>query len=83
MIKRFNDIAIYRKTKGAYTGYEVVRITLSSLHPFDKEKDLYDRVEHYPSSAEWGTHGWTSQTLEAAQRKADKLIPSQYQTNQT
>jgi hypothetical protein len=38
MIKRFDDIAIYRKTKGAYTGYEVVRITLSSLHPFDKEK---------------------------------------------
>ncbi len=73
IVDRFNDIAIYRKTKGEYTGYEVVRITRRPPHPFDTEKDLYDRVEHYPGNEEWGIYGWTFQTLEVAQLKAFKL----------
>jgi hypothetical protein len=50
-----------------------VKITLRPLHPFDPDKELYDRVEHYPSSAEWGTYGWTCQTLKEANAKVASL----------
>jgi hypothetical protein len=76
LVERVGNIAIYRKTKPSigYAGYEVVQITLRRPHHLDPSKYLYDRVEHYPSSEEWGTHGWTYQTLpEARQRVAAKI----------
>jgi hypothetical protein len=76
LVERVGNIAIYQKTKPSigYVGYEVVRITLRPPHPFDANKDQYDRVEHYPSSSEWGAHGWTYQTLVQAKLRVAKSL---------
>jgi hypothetical protein len=68
LVERIGHTALYRKTKPCigYVGYEVVKVLDCRPHPFDKDKELYDSVERYPASAEWGTYGWTFQTLEGA-----------------
>jgi hypothetical protein len=76
LVERVGNVAIYQKIKPSigYVGYEVVRITLRPPHPFDQKKDQYDRVEHYPASSEWGTYGWTYQTLDKAKFRFAKLL---------
>jgi hypothetical protein len=85
LVERSGPIAIYRKSKlppGAlqscvladpYVGYEVVKIQTGPPHPQDADRDLWDLVERYPSNEQWGTHGWSCQTLTAAENKAKDL----------
>ena len=76
MVERIGSVAIYRKSKPSigYAGYEVIRVLPKRPHPMDKNKDLYDMVECYPASYEWGTYGWTYQNLPAARMKMEALL---------
>lgn len=59
---RKGNVAIYAKSKGAHTEYEVVLVT---VHPGNPP------FERYPSDMAWGTNGWSYPTLDEARKKAD------------
>lgn len=70
-------MAIYRKTKpgSGYMSYEVVVIRCRPPHPRDQEAaNLYDVVEHYPCSEDWGTYGFTFCDRGSASIKYKQLL---------
>lgn len=57
--------------EGPYN-YEVHLLRLSKKHPRDKD-DSYSHVWAHPNNEQWGSYGWTYQTLSAALVKYDSL----------
>lgn len=75
LVLRQDDFAIFRQRLEPGRGclaYEVIRIR------FREESTIFDKIwpaaEYAPSNEEWGTHGWTLPTLEAAQIKLKEVI---------
>jgi hypothetical protein len=71
-LKRFGDVAIYRQSKsGLPDAYEVVLIQKHEAYAaFGK---VIPAGEYYPSSAQWGTCGFTFPAIEDAERKFGEL----------
>jgi hypothetical protein len=75
LVVRQGNFGIFRQRlepgKGCLA-YEVIHIR------FREETILFDKVwpatEYAPSNEEWGSHGWTLPTLEAAQNKLKELV---------
>jgi hypothetical protein len=74
-LKRFGDVAIYSQSKkGLPDAYEVVLIQRhEAFSAFGKD---FPAGESYPRSTQWGSEGWTYQTLEQAERKFRELAPT-------
>ena len=72
-VERVGRIAIYEKTKGTYTGWEIIIIRKRLGRHLPNGKYLPTR-ECYPASAEWGTRGWTAMSFAAAQKQFNKQV---------
>jgi hypothetical protein len=70
-LDRTEHFAIYRQTRHGMSDFEVIRIRSQSQR--EVQGRLYRAGECYPSSAEWGRHGWTFTALGDAQRKLVEL----------
>ena len=70
-IAREGDIALFRKTKGKIETFEVVIIQ----HSPEKETPWghAQESERMPSNEQWGSCGWSLQTLERAWEKFRSL----------
>ena len=71
-LERVGWVALYQKTKGNYTGWEIILIRKRPSRHLPNGKYLPAR-EQYPSSAKWGIRGWTAMTLAYAQKQFNKL----------
>ena len=80
---RENDAAIYSLSYpvnvSRIIGFDVVRVlryTLTADHPGfeNREAQLGDIIETYPSSGQWGRNAWSFSTFESAKIKYDKLL---------
>lgn len=71
-LRRIGNVAIYEQTKkGQSPAYEVVILRMREARiAFGME---LPECEHYPSSEEWGTYGWTYRSLSEAERKFKEL----------
>lgn len=69
-----HPVYIYQKAKGQWVGYEVV------IARERGECTIKDRTIQagwaYPSSEQWGTYGWSVETMEQAKQKAFELVDS-------
>lgn len=78
-ISRNGNVAIYRKKRigGNAVSFEVVIVQSHDGFKVPKKeggkKDI-PPSEFYPSSAQWGTLGWSYETLTSAQQKAASLL---------
>ena len=74
-LKRSGNLAIYRKRLRSSDewSYEVVRI-LVRPEEFQSGKH-YPKREVYPSSEDWGTHGFSPFTLDDAFEKLQEMLP--------
>ena len=75
-VKRENDVAIYAQmSSNRIVAYEVavIRKNTRSKRGKLKAKFLPENAELYPSTSDWGTHGFTCFTLEQAERRAEAL----------
>ena len=72
-VKRVGHVAIYEKTGGTYKGWEIILIRKRPDRQLPGGRHLPAR-EYYPSSADWGTRGWTAISLASAKRQFDKLV---------
>lgn len=71
LIKRENDKAIYKQSRGNVTAYEVILIRRHNGYNLG---DVYiEPSETYPSDNEWGVFGFTCTTLEQAETRFKKL----------
>lgn len=69
---REGDLAIYEKRQGKLSPcFEVVAIRRHDGYEIAGNK--VPPSEIYPSSENWGTHGFTCPTIEAAHKKISKL----------
>jgi hypothetical protein len=66
-IKREGDVAIYRQTKGNFEAFEVIIIDRHNGYKLGDAE--IPPAETYPSSSQWGSHGWTLRTLDRAHEK--------------
>lgn len=75
MLQRSGDLALYiRIDKNGNETYEVIFIkTAKSDWIIDGKVAVPAGKESYPASSTWGTNGWSFQTIEAAQKKYNKL----------
>jgi len=73
-VMALDPIFIYEKTKGGWSGLEVIiaRKRVGRILKFYTISDGWD----YPSSEQWGQYGWTVQTMERARQKAFELADS-------
>lgn len=67
-----HPVYIYQKTKGGWSGLEVV-IARKRVGRVLKNYTISDGWD-YPSSEQWGQTGWTCQTMERARQKAFELV---------
>lgn len=72
-VRRTESAAIYKKRKGCCDwSFEVIRIRTR------KEREAFGTTfeagEFYPSSEEWGVHGWTYTDLAGAERRLEDLV---------
>jgi hypothetical protein len=77
LIYRQGDFAIYRQTwKGNEhsAAFEVIRIRRRD--GFEIDGRSVGRSEFYPSSKEWGVHGWTLPDEKSAFRKLREVVAS-------
>lgn len=70
-IKRDGNKAIFKKTKGTVTSYEVVSI--SSHKGYELGGQKIEPAETYPSTSQWGIKGFTCTSLERAESKYKTL----------
>ena len=70
-IDRQGDIALFRKTKGNFETFEVVRIQHTPEGP--TPWGYSEGGERMPASEQWGTHGWSLQTRQRAFEKFGEL----------
>ena len=79
-VKRIKDVAIYKKKATDHIGHSYEVIKISRHNGYKLGGNYVQPAETYPSNSLWGTHGWTCQTIEGADRKFDELLtnkPSQ------
>ena len=76
LIQREGNVAIYQRnrTGSARTHFEVVRI--GHHNGFTLAGVVIPPAETYPSAEQWGTKGWTCDTLGRANSKMIELIPA-------
>ena len=72
-VERVGCVALYEKTKGNYTGWEIILIRKRPGRHLPRGKYLPAR-EQYPSSADWGIRGWTAMSLADAKKEFNKLV---------
>jgi hypothetical protein len=65
---RKGSVAIYHKTKGVVSEYEVILISVRAHTATEPA------AETYPSDMAWGTNGWTYSTMEEAMKKAQTEV---------
>lgn len=74
-VKREGNKAIYLQERleknSTLKKYEVIQIKKHDGYEINGVKILPSEV--YPSSTQWGTHGWTFEDLEDAEKKYKKL----------
>ena len=73
LVKRVGRVALYEKTKGEYTCWEIILVRKRSGRLLPNGKFLPAR-ECYPSSADWGMRGWTAMSLTRAKKRFNKLL---------
>src|SRR5688572_9729103 len=71
-VRRERDVAIYRKSRAGYSGYEVIRIRARPAESFRGRH--CPKREVYPFSEQWGVNGFTCAVLEAAQARFRSLL---------
>lgn len=69
---RVDDIAIYRKSKGEFTGYEVVIVQKRAAHTWPNGNTTPPH-EAMPGSESWGTKGWSLTDYPSAMAKVTAL----------
>jgi hypothetical protein len=69
---RQNNVAIYRKTKVGYLGFET--IVIRNREQYEIAGKVVPAAEVYPNNEAWGTLGFTYSNLEAAMRRAVSLL---------
>jgi len=68
LIDRVGDFGLFRKTKGeAVESFEVVKIQKCKAHTWPDGRTTEAR-ESMPCSEQWGTYGWTHNTIQAARQ---------------
>jgi hypothetical protein len=72
-VKRIGQVALYKKTKGNCTGWEIILIRKRPGHHLPNGKYLSVR-ECYPASSEWGIRGWTAMSFATAQKQFNKQV---------
>ena len=72
-VQRIGQVALYEKTKGNYTGWEVILIRERPGRHLPNGKYLPAR-ECYPATTDWGIRGWTATTPADARKRFDKLV---------
>ena len=72
-VQRVDQVALYEKTKNNYTGWEVILIRNRPGRHLPNGKYI-PASECYPTSAEWGTWGWTPISLAQAKERFNKLV---------
>lgn len=60
--------------------FEVIRIHTQKPHHLDANPEGFNLVEVYPSAEQWGSNGWTCQTLQQAQTRLEKESLKKTQT---
>jgi len=81
LIKREGDVALLKKTRGAYAGYEVVKI--QKHNGVEYEGSVTEAAEHLPGNSDWGISGFTYllADLDRAERRFAQLVAfKQHQT---
>lgn len=75
LVKREGDACIYWRKAPHHRDahYEVIVVQHFDAHTFQSGKSHPDR-EGYPSSEQWGTAGWTYNTLADAEVRFRKLV---------
>lgn len=74
-VKREGNVAIFQRSKGGKQAhFEVVRVQHHEAFKFPGRDVETPAGEHYPSSEQWGTHGWTHNMIEDAERKFSELV---------
>jgi len=84
-IARTGMVAIYLKEKdGHAASFEVVRIRTSKAstrkvtNEAGEEVEIkYEASETYPSDGDWGTHGFSYRSLEAARGRFEGLVAAE------
>lgn len=74
LVKRVGRVALYEKTKGEYTCWEIILVRKRSGRLLPTGKFLPAR-ECYPASSDWGIRGWTAMTLTRAKKRFNELLP--------
>lgn len=73
LIARENGIALLRKSKKDYEGYEVVVIQSMGDRTFPNGETVTAH-EYIPRSEQWGKYGWSYQDSEGAWKKFKALV---------
>ena len=73
-VRRDKDVAIYKKKATNHIGHSYEVIKISRHNGYKLGGNYVHPAETYPSNSLWGTHGWTCQTIESAERRFDELI---------
>lgn len=76
VVSRQNNVAVFIKTKGSFTTYEVIIVRQKSTPP--SKEGIRDTYEAYPQSEEWGTYGWSCSILERANEKMQELLDERF-----
>lgn len=79
-IKRVGDLAIYKRWKHSINHFEVILITRHE--GYEMGGVAIEPAELYPSSSQWGTHGFTCPTIELAEKKLEDLLKLHPQGNE-
>ena len=76
-IAREGDVALFRKTKQypslLLETFEVVIVRKMDDH-IGPRGEMISAGEHMPRSEQWGTHGWSLQTLKRAWEKFHEVV---------
>ena len=72
-VRRVGQVAIYEKSKGSYTGWEIILICTKPGRYLPNGK-FVPASECYPASVDWGIRGWTATSLAAAERRFNRLV---------
>jgi hypothetical protein len=73
-IKRVGMLAIYVKQSLHNKGstYEVIRVQSHNGRTIAGK--YFEPAEYFPSSEQWGTHGFTCRTMESAEKRMWRMI---------
>lgn len=72
-VQRIGQVALYEKSKGNYTGWEIIHIRKRPARHLPNGKYLPPR-ECYPATTDWGIRGWTAMSFATAQKQFNKQV---------